>query len=201
MKRKVDATVALRRHRGGMTLREYSWRTGELDAPRTLTLEVGQDFPDRCVRHGRKAVEYRDSELRLHQGARGQVETSWWSSFVWGLARYRMTPSTTVQVSGRWPMCRTCVRYRRILEFIAYCLGLAGPVALAVLFMAAQAGVVRSVTLSMVFAFFPGWIPGALAVALTLYARGNRPARVRPLTSATAMTVRAHPDFAAALER
>lgn len=201
MKRKVDATIALRRPRGGMTLREYSWRTGELEAQRTLTLEVGQDFPDCCARHGRRAVEYRDSELRLHQGARGQVETTWWSSFRGGLVRFRMVPSTTVEVSGRWPMCRTCVRYRRVLEFFAYCLGLAGPVALVVLFMAAQAGVLRSVTLPMVLGFFPGWMPGALAVALTLYARGNRPARVRPLTGATAMTVRAHPDFAAALDR
>ncbi|MFD4406771.1 hypothetical protein ACFWPH_28810 [Nocardia sp. NPDC058499] len=146
-------------------------------------------------------MEYRDSELRLHQGARGQVETTWWSSFRWGLVRYRVVPSTTVEVSGRWPMCRTCIRHRRTLEFIAYCLGLAGPAALAVLFMAAQAGVVRSVTLPMVLGFFPGWMPCALALALTLYARGNRPARVRPLASAAAMTVRAHPDFAAALVR
>ncbi|WP_063038443.1 hypothetical protein [Nocardia grenadensis] len=195
----TDVEIALRRYRGPIGVVEYRRRTDFSETPLPRFLEVAQELPDRCARHGRAAVEHIDTQLRLHQGARGQVESTWWSSYRWSLTRYRETPTTTVHVHGRWPLCRSCARLRRVLTALAYCLGLAGPIALCVFFLAAQAGVVRSVSLPVVFAFFPGWLPCALALALTLYTRGRRPARVRPMTSTANIIVRAHPDFAAAL--
>ncbi|WP_280506987.1 hypothetical protein [Nocardia flavorosea] len=201
--RKVDTTIALRRERGKIVLREFEWSTADaIGAPARFALELAQPLPDRCARHGRPAVRHIDTEMRMHTGFNGSpVETSWWSSFLesWLTHDPSWGPSTVGEVSGRRPMCARCMRQRAILHGIAYCLGLAGPLALVVLFLAAQAGVLQSVSMPLILAFFPGWLPGGLAVALTLYARGNRPVRARPLTSASAMTIRAHPAFAEAL--
>ncbi|MGW5386123.1 hypothetical protein [Nocardia sp. NPDC003963] len=192
--------IALRPYRGPLSAAEMGQRTTLSETTRLRFLEVGQELPDRCARHGRTAVTRIDTQQRLHQGARGQVESTWWSSYRWGLTRYAGTPATTVHVYGRWPLCRSCAWLHRILTALALGLGASGPLALCVLFLAVQAGVVTEVTLPMVLAFFPGWLPGALALALTLHARGARPARVRPMTTTAHFTLRAHPDFAAALD-
>lgn len=184
---KTDAAIALR-------------RDSEPRPPSIRNLEIAQRLPALCARHGRRAIEYIETELRLHQGHRGQVETTWWSSFRWSLLDYQPTmPSTSLQVRGRWPMCRFCVAQRHFLESIAYGIGVAGPAAFVILFFAAQAGALQSVPMPLILAFFPGWMPCGVGIALSLHNRGNRPVRVLPVTSASSMTIRAHRRFAAAV--
>ncbi|WP_405161912.1 hypothetical protein OG203_37250 [Nocardia sp. NBC_01499] len=182
-----------------MSALELQARAGRTAVPGYLALEVSRPLPDVCARHGRLAVERRSGVVRFHEGTHGRVQSTWATNFFWGLRHYRRTPESNTELSGDWPVCKRCIWQSRVLRLIGYVFALSGIVAIVVLWMAAQAGVVGEVSMPVVLIFFPGWFPCGLVVAASAFGRATRYVRIRPIVDRTTVVIRAHPNFAAAV--
>ncbi len=106
------------------------------------------------------------------------------------------TPNTTLH--GEWPLCGKCVRRADVYRGICVALVSVGLLAIAGIFVAMQVGVER-IPPAVVIAIFPGWLPFGLVLATLAYDKSTRFVSVRPIVDLTSVTIRAHPNFAAAL--
>ncbi|MEV4127290.1 hypothetical protein [Nocardia sp. NPDC049707] len=119
--------------------------------------------------------------------------------FLWGLLDYRSGPRTNTELHGDWSVCKLCAWQRRVLHSISLSIVFSGVAAIIVLCLAAQAGVVTSIAMPVVLVFFPGWLPGALILAISAAGRATRYVRIRPIVDAATVVIRGHPIFAAAV--
>lgn len=197
---KVDVPVPVRTSTRPMSGLEFGSRTGRSATPGYLALEISQPLPEVCARHGRPATERRTGVVRFHEEAHGRVQSTLSSKFLWGLGHFRGLPDTDTELYGEWPLCRRCVRQSQLLRQISYVLALSGIVALIILWLMAQAGTMRQVPLPVILALAPGWFPLGLIVAAAAFGRASRYVRIRPIVDRTTVTIRAHQNFAAAIQ-
>ncbi|WP_433662258.1 hypothetical protein ACQPW1_08935 [Nocardia sp. CA-128927] len=197
-----DATVRLRRCREPLPHTKLLYRDSVARTVDPLELELAQELPDLCSRHGRPAsarkpirVPFYDTKQhpRFH---RTSVEN--WHSRV-------LSPMSTILV-GDWPVCDRCERSgrnsRRIAAVLAAVMA-ANLLILTILIVAAWAGYkadFQTVVEPLVWAFFPGSIPLGACAVLLLLRSGTQPAVFRPIYDERFAFVQAHPRFRAALQ-
>ncbi|WP_433663060.1 hypothetical protein ACQPW1_13550 [Nocardia sp. CA-128927] len=196
---KQDVSVPVRTSTGSMTALEFQARTGRGAVPGYLALELSRPLPDVCCRHGRPAVERRPGVVRFHQGTHGRVQSTWATSFFWGLRHYRRMPEGNTELHGDWPVCKRCLWQTLVFRLIGYVFALLGIIAAVALWMAAQAGIIKEIPMLVVLIFFPGWLPCGLVVAASAFGRATRYVRIRPIVDRATVVIRAHPNFAAAV--
>ncbi|WP_405162855.1 hypothetical protein OG203_42410 [Nocardia sp. NBC_01499] len=197
-----DVTVTLRRCREPLPRTERLYQDVVTRTVEPLELEIAQELPDVCSRHGRAAVArapirvcFYDSKQhpRFHR-----VSVANWPT-------KQLSPMSTILV-GDWPVCDRCERAgrraRRIAAVIAAVMA-ANLLTLTILIVAAWAGYkadFQTVVEPLVWAFFPGSIPIGVCVVLMLLGRGTEPAVFRPIYDERFAFVQAHPHFRKALQ-
>lgn len=167
-----------------------------------VSLELTEPLPDVCTEHGLPAVEHRSRPI-VFQGSRGEREQATPGavarSVMAGALPFFKSPSTpNTTLHGEWPLCSKCVRRSHLYRGICIALVSIGLIAIAGIFVASQVGVER-IPPAVVVAIFPGWLPFGLVLAMLAYDKTTRFVSVRPITDLTTVTIRAHPNFAAAV--
>ncbi len=174
--------------------------TGPMEDP--ISLELTEPLPQVCTEHGLPAVEHRSRPI-VFQGSRGEREQATPGavarSIMAGMIPFFKGPSTpNTTLHGEWPLCSKCLRHSHVYRGISVALVSIGLIAIAGIFVASQVGVERIPPWVFV-AIFLGWLPFGLSLAMLAYDKSTRFVSVRPITDLTTVTIRAHPNFAAAL--
>ncbi|WP_227998673.1 hypothetical protein [Nocardia australiensis] len=167
-----------------------------------LELEIAQEIPDVCSRHGRPAV----SKMRFrttfyntldHPRHPGKPTSSRFDD--------RAAPASTLLV-GDWPICDQCERSnrwcRRIAAILAYVMG-AILINFVVVCAAGWAEITPEwarnigeiVVIPLALAVFPGTIPIGLLVAMLFFRKTTQPVTFRPIDDEKFVFVQAHPGF------
>ncbi|MBF6333886.1 hypothetical protein [Nocardia transvalensis] len=174
------------------------------DPDEAVVLRLSQALPDVCSTHGRSAVERRTNDIRFRRTRKG-----WRQRTVGGDLRFllvgmlraaaqmrRLDEGAETLLEGEWPVCSKCLRNYRWFNGIGHTIVVAGFVLMFLLFATWSMGY-RIVALGV--AFFPGWLPIGLFGAMFAYTRARTFLRVKQIVDRTAVVIRAHPDFAAAV--
>ncbi|BDU08021.1 hypothetical protein GV791_24735 [Nocardia cyriacigeorgica] len=167
-----------------------------------FSLELEQPLPDVCSVHGAPAVDRWSAVVVFRRTARGVEQESPGVSlreFASGLFRFGYhSPPVVGDLHGEWPVCRRCVRRTTALRWIARTLIALGLPLLPALFIALQLGTDR-IHPAWVLAFFPGWFPVGVLIAMLIYQAAKQFIRFRPIDTPDSITIRAHPAFADAV--
>ncbi|MFE3443480.1 hypothetical protein ACFXNW_10645 [Nocardia sp. NPDC059180] len=167
-----------------------------------FSLELQQPLPDICSEHGLPAVDRWVKVILFRRTPRGIEQQGLGVSlrgFGSGLVRTgHRIPPVVGDLHGEWPVCAKCIRRTTLLRWLARTLIIIGLPLLPALLIALQLGV-DHIHPAWVVAFFPGWFPVGLLVAMLTYQTADQFIRFGPIVNAESLTIRAHPDFAAAV--
>ncbi|MEV5649216.1 hypothetical protein AB0L57_13265 [Nocardia sp. NPDC052254] len=183
--------------------------------PFIIELELADDLPDVCARHGRLAVDKVEKALlfRSRYPWDSPTEPPWVQrtafqevSFMLRLMIRVVTmqtpdprpPSTLLR--GTWPVCARCRLKKKIWQRISLALFLAGPAVLVTLLIVCLLTKSMDIRIPVTLAFFPGWLPFGFWAAVVIYQHAQTFALFRPITEYTRVEIRAHPRFADAVE-
>ncbi|WP_280235142.1 hypothetical protein [Nocardia cyriacigeorgica] len=167
-----------------------------------FSLELQRPLPEVCSAHGLPAVERWNKVILFRRTPRG-IEQQGLGVSLRGLGSgivksgYRVPP-VAGDLHGEWPVCATCVRRTTLLRWLGRILIVIGLPLLPALLIALQLGV-DHIHPAWVVAFFPGWLPIGLLTATLVYQAAGQFIRFEPIVDADSITIRAHPDFAAAV--
>lgn len=164
-------------------------------------LEPSRPLPRVCARHGRPAEEHEVGDVRFHDSLRGGlVQSRFISTWFATLINFGTPPPTTMKVLAEWPLCPRCVQRSRLLRVLAAVLALSGAFGIVAVWTASQAGATAETLKPFALGLIPGWFPFGLMIAGYLYARSGASVRIRRIEHRSRIVVRAHPDFAAAID-
>ncbi|WP_227983200.1 hypothetical protein [Nocardia spumae] len=196
-------------------LREDFAKDPEFDPEQTFVLQLVDQLPDACTRHGEQAVEQpeKDFEFRPRRTRRDPDRTRWVQRTatyeigfllrgIYRLSTFRWqdnSPPSTI-LEGAWPVCAKCQRTRRILQYIGHVIVLAGVALILIVLAATQTTSSDHLPVPLVLAVFPGWLPFGLLAAVLIYRRSTTYVLFRPITELGSAQIVAHPDFAKAFE-
>ncbi|MBF6344255.1 hypothetical protein [Nocardia cyriacigeorgica] len=167
-----------------------------------FSLELQRPLPDVCSAHGRPAVDRWDKVITFRRTSRG-VEQQGLGVTLRGMGTdlFKLginIPPVAGDLHGEWPVCRACVRRATLLRWFARFLIVIGLPLLPALLIALQLGVDR-IHPAWVVAFFPGWFPFGLFIAMLVYQAAAQFIRIDPIDGPDSITIRAHPAFGAAI--
>ncbi|WP_345494174.1 hypothetical protein [Nocardia callitridis] len=171
----------------------YQDRASRSVAP--LELEIAQDLPDVCSRHGRHAVSRKPIRMcfydtKQHPRFPRMIVENW--------PTRQLSPMSTILV-GSWPVCDRCGGSSRRLRQTAAALGVAMVLnlfTLIALLIAGRIGLdVHAAIRPMVWAFFPGSIPIGLCAVALLLRTGAEPVEFLPIDDERCAVVRADRRF------
>lgn len=196
-------------------LREDFAQDPDFDAHETFVLKLADGLPDLCARHGEPAPQRieKDFDFRPRQpGLRSknfrwvQRTTLYEIAFLlhafYLVATFRnkdANPASTV-LEGEWPVCAKCLRRKNIWQYFGHSVLLAGVGLLIAIFIEIQISTSDHLPVPLVVAFFPGWLPFGLLVAMLIYRHSGTLVLFRPIIEYTEVEIRAHPRFADAVE-
>ncbi|WP_433191781.1 hypothetical protein ACQP1G_23865 [Nocardia sp. CA-107356] len=165
-----------------------------------LELEIAQDLPDTCSRHGRLAVSRQRFRACFYDT---KQHPRFHRTAVVRVASKQLAPMSTILV-GAWPVCDRCERerrtYRRAASILLSVMA-ANLAILTILIAAGWAGIKFETAVGpMVWAFSPGSIPLGLVAAVWLFRRSTEPVMFRQIDDEQFALVQAHPGFAAAMQ-
>ena len=196
-------------------LREDFAQDPDFDAHETFVLKLTDGLPDLCARHGEPASQRieKDFDFRPRQpGLRSKnfrwvqrtalYEIAFLLHAFYLVATFRnkdVNPASTV-LEGEWPVCAKCLRRKTIWQYVGHSVLLAGVGLLIAIFIEIQISTSDYLPVPLVVAFFPGWLPFGLLVAILIYRHSGTLVLFRPITEYTEVEIRAHPRFADAVE-
>ncbi|NEW40980.1 hypothetical protein GV794_06385 [Nocardia cyriacigeorgica] len=167
-----------------------------------FSLELEQPLPNVCSEHGLPAVDRWNRAVTFRRTSRGIEQQSVGVTLRgFGANFFKLgihIPPVAGNLHGEWPVCARCVRRTTLLRWLARALIIIGLPLLPALLIALQLGVDR-IHPGWVVAFFPGWLPVGLFVAMLVYQAAAQFIRFGPIVDPDTVTIRAHPDFAAAV--
>ncbi|MEU7140911.1 hypothetical protein ABZ942_15775 [Nocardia sp. NPDC046473] len=197
-----DATVRLRRCREPLPHTERLYQNVVSRTIEPLELEIAQELPDVCSRHGRPAVARKPIRVCFYDAKQHprfhRIAVANWPT-------KQLSPLSTILV-GDWPVCDRCAgaarRARRIAAVIAAVMTV-NLLVLAFLIVAARAGLMtdfQAAVRPLAWMLFPGSIPIEICVLVLLLHSGTEPAVFRPIYDERFAFVRAHPHFRKSLQ-
>lgn len=204
---RTDVAVRIR-------LREDFAENPDFDPQETFVLQLADELPDVCTRHGETAIEQRDKDFDFRpQKVRRSAEQQWVQRTaayevrfllrgVYRIATFRwveVNPPSTV-LEGTWPICPKCKRTSQICQYIGHAIVLLGLAAILVILAATQITTSDHLPVALVLAIFPGWGLFGLIAAYLLYRRSTTFVLFRPIAELESAHIRAHPRFAEAFE-
>ncbi|NEW25387.1 hypothetical protein [Nocardia cyriacigeorgica] len=199
---RIDVAVPVQLRYGMETVSDMLRMSNSREWRDLFSLELRQPLPDVCSEHGRSAVDHWKKVITFRRTSRG-VEQQGLGVTLRGLGAdlFKLginIPPVAGDVHGTWPVCAACVRRTTLLRWLARIVIIIGLPLLPALFIANQLGVDR-IHPAWVAAFFPGWCPLGLFIAMLVYQAAAQFIRIGPIENPDSITIRAHPDFAAAV--
>lgn len=167
-----------------------------------ISLELDRELPDVCAAHGHPTSNRRPEVTLFYTTNRGREQAT--PSVMLRAVIRRTVPfmsndHLSASLHADWPVCDSCDRRARILRRIALALIAPGPIAIFVAFAMLQSGADRIHPL-FAAAIFPLWCPLILIGAAVMYTHSRSVVRFRPIVDKEVVTIRAHPNFAAAID-
>ncbi|MGW0356264.1 hypothetical protein ACWDXV_18855 [Nocardia nova] len=195
-------------------LREDFAEDPDFDPQETFVLQLADELPDVCTRHGETAIEQRNKDFDFRpKTVRRSTEQEWIqrtpsyevrfllrgfyrvATFRW----FEVNPPSTV-LEGTWPICAKCKRTSQICQYTGHAIVLLGLAAILVILAATQTTTSDHLPVPLVLAVFPGWGLFGLTAAYLLYRRSTTFVLFRPIVDLESVRIRAHPRFVAAFE-
>ncbi|MFF0498207.1 hypothetical protein ACFYU5_17495 [Nocardia aobensis] len=204
---RTDVAVRIR-------LREDFAEDPEFDAQETFVLQLADELPDVCTRHGETAIEQRDKDFDFRpKTVRRSAEQQWIQRTpsyevrfllhgVYRIATFRwveVNPPSTI-LEGTWPICTKCKRTSQLCQYTGHAIVLLGLAAILVILAASQTTTSAHLPAPLVLAVFPGWGLFGLVAAYLLYRRSTTFVLFRPIVDLESARIKGHPRFAEAFE-
>ncbi|NKY44275.1 hypothetical protein [Nocardia cerradoensis] len=195
-------------------LREDFAEDPDFDPQETFVLQLADELPDVCTRHGEVAIEQRDKDFDFRpKTVQRSAEQQWVQRTAayevrfllrgfYRIATFRwveVNPPSTV-LEGTWPICTKCKRTRQLCQYTGHAIVLLGLAAILVILAATQTTTSAHLPVPLVLAVFPGWGLFGLIAAYLLYRRSTTFVSFRPIADLGWTQIRAHPRFAEAFE-
>ncbi|PSR67357.1 hypothetical protein C8258_15110 [Nocardia sp. MDA0666] len=195
-------------------LREDFAADPHFDPQETFVLQLSDELPNVCTRHGETAIEQRNKDFDFRpKTARRSAEQQWIQRTpsyevrfllrgFYRIATFRwveVNPPSTV-LEGTWPICTKCKRTSQLCQYTGHAIVLLGLAAILVMLAATQTTTSDHLPVALVLAVFPGWGLFGLIAAYLLYRRSTTFVLFRPIVDLDSARIRAHPRFAEAFE-
>lgn len=163
------------------------------------SLEFDVELPAVCMRHGVRAVRFKERVITFFREDDGLVQATPREHLrnTPGVFRHGKGRPHGASLHGNWPMCNLCCRRLKVFRSIGAIIVLSGILVIAGILAAFQTGV-DGIPIWLGVTLFPGWIPIGLMAAAVLFEASGPYVRVRPISDTSRITVSAHPDFVAA---
>ncbi|MGW5921647.1 hypothetical protein ACWFPY_21895 [Nocardia fluminea] len=200
-----DVAVRLRRCHKPLPSTKLLYLKGQPRTVEPLELEIDQQLPEICSRHGRPAVSHKAVracfyDTKQHPRAPRIGRANRERNLLDGPDKF--SPCSTILV-GVWPTCDLCERSGRRYRGVAKAFLSTMAVNLAGLLIAlgmrwAGLEFEDSFVVPMALAVFPGSIPIGLLM-VWLFKQGLEPVQFRPISDERMAFVHAHPGFRAAV--
>ncbi|MFI6219979.1 hypothetical protein ACIBEH_05425 [Nocardia salmonicida] len=200
-----DVAVRIRRCREPLPSTKLLYLKGQPRTVEPLELEIDQQLPEICSRHGRAAVSNKPVracfyDTRQHPRAPRVGRANRKRNLLDGPDK--LSPCSTILV-GVWPICDLCERsgrrYRRVAKALLSIMAV-NLIGMLIAFGMRWAGLEfeDSLVVPVALAVFPGSIPIGLLV-VWLFKQGLEPVQFRPISDERMVFVHAHPCFRTAV--
>lgn len=204
---RTDVAVRIR-------LREDFVEDPDFDPQETFVLQLVDELPDVCTRHGEAAIKKRDKDFDFRRKTvRRSAEQQWVQRTpsyevrlllrgFYRIATFRwveVNPPSTV-LEGTWPICAKCKRTSQLCWYTGHAIVLLGLAAILVILAATQTTTSDHLPVVLVLAVFPGWGLFGLIAAYLLYRRSTTFVLFRPIVDLESVRIRAHPQFVEAFK-
>ena len=199
-------------------LREDFSVTADFDSGNTFVLQLNEELPNICLRHGKRAVSWSEVDFRFIRRDSEWVQYTAGVDIRFFLAAYRNKTfgmnregeiSTGasfrrgfhfVVFEGKWPLCDKCVRTYKVSTFFGDVSTAFGIIPAAVSYLIFGNTVSERLVPVAGALLFPLWFPFGLLSSFWIYKRSETYIRLDPIDDVTRVRAWAHPNFVAAFE-
>ena len=199
-------------------LREDFASDPDFDFGNPFVLQVDENLPDVCLRHGKSVNGKTEADFRFVRSEDEWIQDTagndmiffgrylrnrmfgLWPKDAYSAGSIYRRASKSVVLEGEWPLCTRCRRASKVVTFLGDFLASFGVVPASAVFLVLGNTVPEVLLHPMAALMFPIWCPFGIVLSFTIYRGSATYIRFDPIDDVTRVRARAHPNFVAAFE-